>query len=187
MRPNNGNMFFNRGNGMQSMQGMSGGNCMPGNPGGSMMNGGPGSSGYFPPVNPGQTDLPSVSPRTDKSNICKYTQNVLRFRSYIINLYNVIQPKMIFMFCFCPQYLSTTVRYQAIRLPHWPLTALEAVMEVMEEMVASVFLLLVLRLILEALEWAQQLIPNLLFTMMSNQENFHQTKVGLYVQTVSFG
>ena len=60
-------------------------------------------------------------------------------------------------------------------------------MEVMEEMVALVFLLLVLRLILEALEWAQQLIPNLLFTMMSNQENFHQTKVGLYVQTVSFG
>ena len=57
-------------------------------------------------------------------------------------------------------------------------------MEVMEEMVALVFLLLVLRLILEALEWAQQLIPNLLFTMMSNQENFHQTKVCLYVQTV---
>ena len=71
MRPNNGNMFFNRGNGMQNMQGMSGGNCLPGNPGGNMMNGGPGNPGYFPPVNPGQTDLPSVSPRTDKSNICK--------------------------------------------------------------------------------------------------------------------
>ena len=71
MRPNNGNMFFNRGNGMQNMQGMSGGNCLPGNPGGNIMNGGPGNPGYFPPVNPGQTDLPSVSPRTDKSNICK--------------------------------------------------------------------------------------------------------------------
>ena len=55
---------------MQNMQGMSGGNGLPGNPGGTMMNGGPGN-GYFPPVNPGQTDLPSVSPRTDKSNICK--------------------------------------------------------------------------------------------------------------------
>ena len=59
-------------------------------------------------------------------------------------------------------------------------------MEVMEETVALVFLLLVLRLISEALEWAQQSTPNLLFTMMSNQENFHQTKVCLYVQTVFF-
>ena len=79
MRPNNGNMFFNRGNGMQNMQGMSGGNCLPGNPGGNMMNGGPGNPGYFPPVNPGQTDLPSVSPRTDKSNICKSMDYLNRY------------------------------------------------------------------------------------------------------------
>ena len=54
-------------------------------------------------------------------------------------------------------------------------------MEVTEEMVVSVFLLLVLRLISEALEWAQQSTPNLLFTMMSNQENFHQIKVILEI------
>ena len=77
MRPQNQNMFFNRTNGMQSnMQGMlTGGSCgAPGNQG-TMMNGGGPGNGYFPTVNPGQTDLPAVSPRTDKSNICKSYKN----------------------------------------------------------------------------------------------------------------
>ena len=69
MRPGSGNMFFNRSSGLQNMQALSGGNCMPGNYS-TMMNNGPGN-GYFPPVNPAQTDLPSVSPRTDKNNIRK--------------------------------------------------------------------------------------------------------------------
>ena len=85
LRPNNGNMFFNRGSGMQNMQGMSAGNCMPGNPG-TMMNGGPGN-GCFPPVNPGQTDLPAVSPRTDKSNICK---NNIQMKIEDKNIINVV-------------------------------------------------------------------------------------------------
>ena len=80
MRPQNGNMFFNRTNGMQNnMQGMmTGGSCgAPGNQG-TMMNGGGPGNGYFPTVNPGQTDLPAVSPRTDKSNICKsYKSNIV--------------------------------------------------------------------------------------------------------------
>ena len=85
MRPQNGNMFFNRTNGMQNnMQGMlTGGSCgAPGNQG-TMMNGGGPGNGYFPTVNPGQTDLPSVSPRTDKSNICK-SLKIIFFRYAIL-------------------------------------------------------------------------------------------------------
>ena len=87
MRPGGGNMFFNRapgGSGMQNMPmgGGSGGSCMPGN-NSTMMGNGPGGNGYFPPLNPAQTDLPSVSPRTDKSGICKFhtlNQELNRFK-----------------------------------------------------------------------------------------------------------
>ena len=101
MRPQNGNMFFNRANGMQNnMQGMlTGGSCgAPGNQG-TMMNGGGPGNGYFPTVNPGQTDLPSVSPRTDKSNICKSYKKRPPHNRESIHESKAIQLIMIFIFC----------------------------------------------------------------------------------------
>ena len=83
MRPGNGNMFFNRAPGAHNML-ANAGNCMSGN-NSTMMGNAPGN-GYFPPVNPGQTDLPSVSPRTEKSNIrkLKYISHTVKAIDFII-------------------------------------------------------------------------------------------------------